>query len=119
MSATSDEASDFAGRFHRRFGQTPIVVQAPGRVNLIGEHTDYNDGFVLPAAVRLRTLVGIATRTDQQLLVQSENFSERIEFDLENLPASPRHHWSDYVVGVAKEFHEQVGALLGMNLLIQ
>jgi galactokinase len=95
------------------------VVQAPGRLNLIGEHTDYNGGFVLPAAVGLRTLVGIATRPDHQLLIPSENFSERVEFEVENLPASPRYHWSDYVVGVAKEFHEQVGALRGMNLLIQ
>ena len=119
MSATSDLISGFSGKFHRWFGQWPIIVQAPGRVNLIGEHTDYNDGSVLPAAIGFRTLVGTAPRMDHQLVVQSENFSERAEFDLRELPAAPRYHWSDYVVGVTQKFQKQTGQLAGMNLLIQ
>lgn len=119
MASTSNLALGFAGKFQQIFGASPIVVQAPGRVNLIGEHTDYNDGFVLPAAIGFRTHVGIALRTDRVLAVQSENYSERVEFELDDLPASPRSHWSDYVVGVAQKFHEQAGPLPGMNLLIQ
>jgi len=56
---------------------------------------------------------------DHQLVVQSENFSERAEFDLKELPVAPRHHWSDYVVGVTQQFQKQTDQLAGMNLLIQ
>ena len=119
MSPTSNRASVFAEKFQQIFGGWPIVVQAPGRVNLIGEHTDYNDGFVLPAAIGFQTHVGIALRADRKLAVQSENYSERVEFELEDLPASPRRHWSDYVVGVTQKFQDQGGRLPGMNLLIE
>src|SRR5882724_2531826 len=93
-------AGRLAVRFEERFGLKPRVFRAPGRVNLIGEHTDYNDGFVLPAAIDLYMWAAVAPRNDQKLVVFSENLSEQSEIDLLAANPKPRGHWSDYVYGV-------------------
>ena len=80
---------------------SPRTFRAPGRVNLIGEHTDYNNGFVMPAAINLSTFVTVWPRDDRKLQIRSENFDDEIEFDLDEPDPAPRGHWSDYVVGVA------------------
>ena len=94
------------------------MVQAPGRVNLIGEHTDYNDGFVLPAALQFQTTVAVGARRDGRLVVGSENYREAVEFGPGELPEKARHHWSDYVVGVARKLRERGIRLPGASLLI-
>lgn len=113
-----DSSSELVARFEKLYGASPRIVQAPGRVNLIGEHTDYNEGFVFPAAIAYQTRIAIAKRADRRLAVSSENYSERAEFDLDSLPASPRGHWSDYVIGVVGLLSRKLGALPGANLLI-
>ena len=105
-------------RFRSLYRERPVVVQAPGRVNLIGEHTDYNEGFVFPAAIAFQTRIAVAPRGDRQLLVTSENYAESVEFILDNLPATPRGHWSDYVAGVVRLMARELGDLCGANLLI-
>src|SRR5882672_8891471 len=97
LTATQDTAKNFS----KRFGGEPRIFRAPGRVNLIGEHTDYNDGFVLPAAIDLYTWIAIAPRGDRTLRVFSENLNEAAEIDLANPNPRPKDHWSDYVHGVA------------------
>jgi galactokinase len=77
------------------------IFRAPGRVNLIGEHTDYNEGFVMPAAIDFSTTVTVIPQTDRRVSVFSDNFSEGLEFDLDELDPKSRQHWSDYVRGVA------------------
>jgi galactokinase len=77
------------------------VYRAPGRVNLIGEHTDYNDGYVMPVAIDLFTQVAINPHSDDNLIIYSETFSDCAEFDLDEPNPQPRGHWSDYVRGVA------------------
>src|SRR6185436_16412644 len=77
------------------------VFRAPGRVNLIGEHTDYNDGFVLPAAINFSTWVTLAPLQDTRLEIFSENFDEQITIRLGDKDIKARGHWSDYVIGVA------------------
>src|SRR5258708_23548735 len=77
------------------------LYRAPGCVNLIGEHTDSNDGFVMPAAIEFYTWIAVAPRDDRRLVVHSTNFPDSIEVDLEADEPSPRNHWTDYVVGVA------------------
>ena len=84
----------------RRFGVTPQIFAAPGRVNLIGEHTDYAEGFVMPAAIDFATLAAISPRTDGRIVIYSENFYEERSFDANALPASATGHWSDYPLGV-------------------
>ena len=77
------------------------TFRAPGRVNLIGEHTDYNDGFVMPAAIDFYTWARISSREDRKLQIRSENFDEEVEIDLDDPNIARRTHWSDYPAGVA------------------
>lgn len=116
--AVENNADALGQRFIQRFGPSPRIYQAPGRVNLIGEHTDYNDGFVMPAAIGFYTRVAIAPRQDRKLVVDSENYSERMEFDLDHLPAKRAGHWSDYVVGVVHMLMRSGQKLSGANLLL-
>jgi galactokinase len=106
-------------KFAALFGTAPIVIQAPGRVNLIGDHTDYNDGFVMPAAIPFHTTVAIAARTDERLVIFSENYGEQVEFATAEFPPAARRHWSDYIVGVASKLKEQGIRAGGANLLIR
>jgi galactokinase len=104
------DPTDLAADFQRRFGRTPRLYRAPGRVNLIGEHTDYNDGFVMPIALDRSTWVAAARRDDRTVVVHSREYGETatIPFD-DRATASPgdgRHQasdpeWTDYVRGVA------------------
>src|SRR5215469_462579 len=94
-------AQEISSKFESIFAQAPAIYRAPGRVNLIGEHTDYNDGFVMPAAIDFYTWVAISPRDDRKLSIHSRNFSESVEFDLDAPDARARGHWSDYARGVA------------------
>lgn len=84
----------------KRFGVEPSVFAAPGRVNLIGEHTDYAEGFVMPAAIDFATLAGISPRSDGRIVFWAENFAEERSFELSALPSSHSGEWSDYPLGV-------------------
>ena len=110
--------SEFIPQFERVYAARPRVFRAPGRVNLIGEHTDYNDGFVMPAAVGFSTYAGIAPRTDRKLVLQSQEFPGCFEFDLDNLPQQRNQAWVDYVVGVATVLRRRGIHLEGANLLV-
>lgn len=81
--------------------------RAPGRVNLIGEHTDTSEGFVMPAALDLQTVCVISPRNDAAVHIYSMNFDDRVNFDLRHLPAEPRHHWSDYPIAVLSSLRQQ------------
>jgi galactokinase len=106
-------------QFQQTFGVLPRAFQAPGRVNLIGEHTDYNDGFVLPAAIQLQTRAAIAPAPDGLVTVKSTAYSCEATFSLDDPNPTPRKHWSDYVLGVALSL-EQAGVVLkGARLLIE
>src|SRR2546425_12930951 len=80
--------------------QPPLVAGAPGRVNLIGEHTDYNDGLVLPAAIDLEIRLAILPTDDRRVQITLLGSRERRGFDLDALPR-PSGAWIDYVAGVA------------------
>ncbi len=80
---------------------TERTFRAPGRVNLIGEHTDYNDGFVMPAALDFSTWVKVSPLEQRKLQIFSENFNEEVEIDLDDQNLTARGHWSDYSIGVA------------------
>lgn len=83
-----------------RFKAEPEIFAAPGRVNLIGEHTDYAEGFVMPAAIDFATLAAISPRSDGKIAIYSENFKEERIFNATQLPVSASRHWSDYPLGV-------------------
>jgi len=90
-----------------RFGLRPRVFAAPGRVNLIGEHTDYADGFVMPAAIDFATYAAISPREDGKIIIRSENYKEQVEYASGALPAKRIGHWSDYPAGVLRVLHAE------------
>ncbi|MGA8298211.1 MAG: galactokinase [Terriglobales bacterium] len=94
------------------------IFRAPGRVNLIGEHTDYNDGFVMPMAIGFYTWIAAKRRADRVIEVYSEHFSERISFTLDSLNGPPTNHWSDFIRGVAETLQQAGHHLAGASLLI-
>ena len=81
--------STIVERFRARFGGDPHVYRAPGRVNLIGEHTDYNEGFAMPAAIEFYCWVAAGTRKDRQLSIYSEEFSAAADADLSSVERPP------------------------------
>jgi galactokinase len=89
--------------FAKLYGATPeIVVRAPGRVNLIGEHTDYNDGFVLPAAIDRFVAFAGRRRADRRVRIHSTDFQDSTEFSLDAIEKDSAHRWSNYLRGVSK-----------------
>jgi galactokinase len=112
-------AANLVEQFQQAFGVLPRVFQAPGRVNLIGEHTDYNDGFVLPAAIQLQTRAAVGPAADRQLTVRSTTYPCEATFSLDDPKPEPRKHWSDYVRGVALSLEQQGLVLKGARLLIE
>ncbi|MGB7549315.1 MAG: galactokinase, partial [Terracidiphilus sp.] len=84
-----------------RFQAEPAIFAAPGRVNLIGEHTDYAEGFVMPVAIDFATLAGISPRSDGKIVIYSENYGQERTFEAAALPTVGSKHWSDYPLGVA------------------
>ncbi|MFI5095583.1 MAG: galactokinase [Candidatus Acidiferrales bacterium] len=107
-----------AEKFRAKFGVNPHVYRAPGRVNLIGEHTDYNDGFVMPAAIGFYCWVATSPRQDRKLVVSSDEFPEQAEVELSSQLPQPSHTWSDYSVGVAAQLEKAGFRVKGANLLV-
>ncbi len=112
------KARELTQHFEKLLGVHPRIFRAPGRVNLIGEHTDYNDGFVMPAAVAFSTYVAIAARPDRKLVIHSEEFPGNFEFDLDNLPRQRTGAWCDYVLGVASVLRQRGHKLHGAHLFV-
>jgi len=108
-----------AAIFEQIFDRTPqIAVFAPGRVNLIGEHTDYNDGFVLPVAID-RSIGIIASRNNHNYIrAYSVDFGEDTEFELDSIEKSEDLPWSNYLRGVLVEYQKRGEELEGMDLII-
>ncbi len=104
---------DTAAALQQHFGvRARHVVRAPGRVNLIGEHTDYNDGFVLPCAIDFATEVAIAPRSDGIIRVVALDYQNAIdEFPAGQRPAQGSQHWANYIRGVVDVFIQRFGVL--------
>ncbi len=115
-----------ADEFARRFGQPQRwIVRAPGRVNLIGEHTDYNDGFVLPLAIDRAMWIALRPRDDRRVIVHSVDFDESREFSLDRLtnedgqPDNQGTGWIEYLKGVAWSLQEGGHELAGWEGVLQ
>jgi galactokinase len=107
----------FKQEFRRLYGSQPQLFRAPGRVNLIGEHTDYNEGFVMPAAIDFATWAAVASRSDSSFNLRSDAFDERVSFNLAG-GQHRRHDWSDYAVGVIEQIKQSGQRLSGADILI-
>ncbi len=118
----TDIRDDARAGFEAVFGRAADGLwSAPGRVNLIGEHTDYNEGFVLPFAIDRRTVVALGVRDDRRVRVASTFADELAEIDLDALAPDALGGWSAYPLGVAwafSEFGADLGAVPGVDLFI-
>lgn len=104
--------------FEKFFRAEPRVFRAPGRINLIGEHVDYNDGLVMPAAIDLAAWVAASPRTDRKIVARSLEMEGEFTLDLDVQRPVASGDWSDYVYGVALELDKLGAQLTGANLLV-
>jgi galactokinase len=103
--------------FQEFFGTTAeVIARSPGRVNLIGEHTDYNDGFVLPAAIDRTIEFGARRRDDNIVRAHSIDFQDQSEFSLDSIEKDEQHAWSNYLRGVLKFLQEDGHRLTGADV---
>jgi galactokinase len=110
------DAAIFRSLHLARFEAEPAVYAAPGRVNLIGEHTDYAEGFVMPAAINFATLAGISPRVDGKIAIFSENYGQVRYFDAADLPKKAGQHWTDYPLGVVSILAGEGNTIPGFSL---
>ena len=102
------------GRF---FKEEPLLVRSPGRVNIIGEHTDYNEGFVLPAAIDKAAYVSISKRPDNGIELYSQEFDQHHKSSLSALKPDDKH-WPNYILGVADQLLKAGYPIGGFNLVV-
>ena len=103
--------------FQKVYGtKAEVVVRAPGRVNLIGEHTDYNDGFVLPAAIDRTITYAGRRRTDRRVRAYSSDFHTSVDFGLDEIQKDTQHSWSNFLRGVSKFLEEGGHRLSGADI---
>lgn len=115
FSMNRSKADTFLRTFHSR---PELLSSAPGRINLIGEHTDYNNGYVLPAAIHLRTHFLMAPRPDDKVRIWAENFQEEEAFDLKAIVPSESRRWANYVKGIFWVLKQEGLKLGGVNAMI-
>ena len=101
--------------FQRRYGEAPtLVVRAPGRVNLIGEHTDYNDGYVMPMAINRAVWIAARPRSDSYVTIYSLDFEQHAQFSLTEI-SKGKDLWVEYIQGVAWALQENGQPLTGWD----
>jgi galactokinase len=109
-------------KFEEVYGKRPLLmVKAPGRVNLIGEHTDYNDGFVLPMAINRYSVMLSVPRKDNIVSIYAENYDSLVSFSLDNpgnIEYDRKHKWSNYQRGVIKVLKSEGYDMHGMDALL-
>jgi len=103
--------------FVKTFQTEPVLVKSPGRINVIGEHTDYNDGFVMPAAINKAIYVAVSNRSDEEIHLYSESYKEEYSVKLSAVEKSPKG-WANYVLGVVDQLQKRGYSLKGFNLYL-
>jgi galactokinase len=104
--------------FNIRFGTTPIIVKSPGRINIIGEHTDYNQGFVLPAAIDKAAYVAMSLREDAEIHLVAMDLEEFYSTSLDELKPVQDLSWPNYILGAAAQFQKKGIQLKGFNAIL-
>ena len=100
----------------QRFGGAGRRFVAPARVNLIGEHTDYTGGFVMPMAINFQTVAVVSARKDGRAVFYSSNYDDEVGFEIASLKRSPAGRWSDYPAGILWSLRQEGIAIDGFNM---
>lgn len=95
---------EVADRFVTLFNASPLLVRSPGRINLIGEHTDYNGGFVMPAAINYDSVFAVGEAGDGKSEIYSQKYDQTFVVDLQNIEPVSEPGWANYLLGVLKQF---------------
>jgi galactokinase len=98
---------EVADKFRSLYSSEPLLVRSPGRINLIGEHTDYNGGFVMPAAINYDSVFAIAPASDNKSEIYSVKYDQTFSVDLQNVVPVEKPAWANYLLGVLKQFQLQ------------
>lgn len=101
--------------FTNRFDAEPILIHSPGRVNLIGEHTDYNEGFVLPAAIDKVIVLGFASNGSQKVRLHSIDMQESCEVEVSKDLDKSDYHWANYILGVVEQLQKRGDTIEGFD----
>lgn len=94
---------DVLEKFRKLYGAEPMLVRAPARINLIGEHTDYNDGFVMPASIHFATYFTFGEASDAQTEIYSVKYDQKFNVDLSNVKPVDEPMWANYLLGVIRQ----------------
>lgn len=100
------------------FGGDPLVVKSPGRINIIGEHTDYNDGLVLPAAIDKAAYLAVTLRDDDEIHLIADDLDEKFSVSLSDLKPVGDVSWPNYMLGAVAQFKKMDGPLRGFNAVL-
>jgi galactokinase len=111
-------AEKAARKFVNLYGNIPVVVKSPGRINIIGEHTDYNEGFVLPASIDKAAYLAISLRNDNEVHLRAEDLNETFSISLNDLKPVKDINWPNYILGPLAQFKKTGIELQGFNALL-
>jgi galactokinase len=111
-------AAKAAQKFVEIYSQNPIVVKSPGRINIIGEHTDYNEGFVLPAAIDKAAYLAVSLRDDDEIHLMADDLNEKFSISLNELKPIKDISWPNYILGALAQFQKKGIALKGFNAML-
>lgn len=104
-------------KFKTLFNEEPLIVRSPGRVNIIGEHTDYNEGFVLPAAIDKAIYIAVGKRADNKINLYAKDYQQSHEVTTSTVAPSDKH-WPNYILGVVDQIQKRGHVIGGFNLVI-
>jgi len=117
MAINSEIFKEVKEKFRKRFNEEPTLFRSPGRVNIIGEHTDYNNGFVLPAAIDKAIYIGVCKRANETISLYSEEFDEAFEVKLSEVMPTDKG-WPNYILGVVDQLLKRGHVFGGFNMNI-
>ncbi|RZJ76159.1 MAG: galactokinase [Flavobacterium sp.] len=103
--------------FRKIFQTEPVLIKSPGRINIIGEHTDYNDGFVMPAAINKAIYVAVSQRDDQEIHLYSESYQQKHIASIDQIEKTDKS-WANYILGVADQIKKRGFQFSGFNLYL-
>lgn len=110
--------NEIAQKFKDLYGAEPLIVRSPGRINIIGEHTDYNNGFVLPAAIDKAAYIAIALRDDDEIHLKAEDMNETFSISMKDMKPVGDISWPNYILGAVAQFIKKGVPLKGFNALL-